>query len=120
MADGGSICSARSGKVLGWFTGQAAALSLTGRLVVTLTAAPPFPFGSIQVLDWRSHTTLLRIPVMSDAAPWVAALDQPDGNGLLLTVTTEPALGTGTADAWLVVPGRTARHVASGVVQGVD
>jgi hypothetical protein len=117
-ATGGIVCSLLTHQIVGHFDGQPEALSRTGRLVVIQVTSPND--SALEVVDWRTHTVLLRIPTSPSSGPWVSALDEPGGDGLALTVTTHTLLGTGAADGWLVRPGTSPVHLASNVSQGVE
>jgi hypothetical protein len=119
---GGSVCSLLTHQVVGHFEGQALALSRTGRLVVTtVRSSPPSPnTAALQVVDWKLNKVLWNVPALAQIGPWVDAFDEPGGDGLVLTITTNTFLGTGAADAWLIRPGATAIHLASNVTQGVE
>lgn len=117
-APGGIVCSLQTHQIVSHFDGQAETLSRTGRLVVTLVTSPDG--YTLQVLDLHTHHILWRGPTVPRTPPWVAAFDEPGGDGLVLTVTANPSLGTGAADGWLVRPGTSPVHLASNVSQGVE
>lgn len=115
----GYVCSLKTRRVVGHFEGQPEALSLTGRVIVTLVRPSQGEFA-LQAVDLYTQDILWRGPTVPSTAPWVSAFDEPGGDGLVITVTTEPALGTEAATGWLVRPGARPIRLASGVTQNVE
>ena len=117
--DTGFVCSLKTRQVVGYFDGQPEVLSLTGKVVVSLVMPSRGDFA-LQAVNWRSGAILWRGPAVRGITPWVSAFDEPNGDGMALTVTAEPALGTGSAVGWLVRPNAKPMRLASNVTQGVE
>ena len=116
--DTGFVCSLKTHQVDGHFNGQPEALSSTGTLVVTQVISPSG--FALQVVDWRTGATLWRGPTVPRSPPWVSAFDEPGGDAMALTVTTETSLGTGAAVGLLVRPNAKPIRLATNVTQGVE
>ena len=106
-------------QIVGHFDEQPVALSLTGRLVVTVVSPSRSDFG-LRAVDWCTKEVLWRGSTVPASFPAVSALDEPGGDGLAFTVTTDTPRGTEAADGWLVRPGARAAHLARNVTQGVE
>jgi hypothetical protein len=115
----GLLCSLDTHQVVAHFNGQPLALSRTGRLIVTQITPSPGEF-EVQVVDTHTGHVLWSSPTVPDVAPWVNAFDQPGGDGLVVTYTSHPAGGTGTAQGWRFHPDQAPVHLGDNVNQGIE